>query len=139
MATNNFGADFAAQLADYFISGTDITAPPTNVYITLYDDTGAELNGSLQNGRVAIAPGTDFQQGADATVFENGVEVNFGEATADITVSEFAIKDNDATDTNALEYYRGDVTGAPLDFSDGVRVFFSAGELSVDILDQTNN
>ncbi len=28
----DFGQDFAAELADYFISGTDITAPPATVW-----------------------------------------------------------------------------------------------------------
>lgn len=139
--TNDFGQDFAAELADYFISATDITAPPATVYVTLYDDTGTELNGSLQNGRVGVSPGTDFQQGADTTQFENAVEINFGENTSggQITVQEFAIKDQDADDATALEYYRADIQNAPQNFSDATRVFFPTGDLSVNVLDQTND
>jgi hypothetical protein len=137
--TNDFGTDFAEELANYFISGTDITAPPTDVYVTLYDDTGTELNGDVSNGRVALSVGGDIQQGGDATQFENAVEVNFGEATSDITVQEFAIKDQDANDATALEYFRADVTNAPQSYTSGTRVFFAVGDLDVDILDQTNN
>lgn len=137
--TNDFGTDFAAELAAYFISGTDITAPPADVYVTLYDDTGTELNGSLQNGRVAVSPGAGFNQGADTTQFENANEINFGEATADITVQEVAIKDSDADDATALEYFRHDINSAPQDFASGTRVFINAGELSENILDQTND
>lgn len=139
--TNDFGTDFAAELADYFIGGNDITAPPTDVYVTLYDDTGTELNGSLQNGRVAVSPGTGFDQGADTTQFENAAEIDFGENTSggEITVQEFAIKDSDADDATALEYIRTDIQNAPQNFSDATRVFFPAGSLSVNVLDQTND
>lgn len=137
--TNDFGADFAADIADYFITGTDVPAPPATVYVTLYDDGGTELNGSLQNGRVPLTIGTDLVQGADATQFENGSEVDFGEATADITVQEIAIKDQDADDATALEFFRRDITGAPQDFATQTRVFFSAGDLSFNILDQAND
>jgi len=136
--TNDFGQDFAQELAEYFSAGTDVTAPPGTVYVTLYDDTGSELNGDLQNGRVGVSPGSGWDQGADATEFENANEINFGDNTSGstITVQEFAIKDSDNTDTNALEYFRADVQNAPQDFSDGTRVFFAAGELSVNVLDQ---
>jgi hypothetical protein len=141
MSSNDFGADFAAELAAYFTGGTDVTAPPATVYITLYDDTGTELNADLQNGRVGVSPGADFQQGADATQFENAVEVDFGEVTAssNITVQEFAIKDSDADDATALEYYRSDITDAPQEYAPNTRVFFEAGGLSVNVLDRTND
>jgi len=137
--TNDFGTDFAEELAAYFLTATDITAPPTDVYVTLYDDTGTELNGSLQNGRVAVSTSGGFSQGADATQIENAAEVNFGEATADITVQEFAIKDSDADDATALEYFRADINSAPQDFATNTRVFFEAGQLTANILDKTND
>lgn len=137
--TNDFGTDFAEDLADYFISGTDVPAPPTDVYVTLYDDTNTEINGDLQNGRVALSVGADIQQGVDATTFENAVEVNFGEATADVTIQEFALKGSDADDATALEFFRAPITNAPQSFTSGTRVFFAAGDLDVNILDQTND
>jgi hypothetical protein len=131
--TNDFGADFAAELTQYVVGGTDIPAAEATYYVTLYDDTGTELNASLQNGRVGVAT-ADWTTTA-TSAFENAAEVNFGEAIGDITVQEFAIKDIDDTDANARELFRANITNAPQDFADGTRVFFSAGDLDVDVLD----
>jgi len=139
--TNDFAEQFAQELVAYFTAGTDITPPPTDAYVTLYDDTGTELNGSLQNGRVAVSIGAGWTQGGDATQFENANEIDFGEVIggSTITVQEFALKDQDADDATALEYFRTDITNAPQDYADNTRVFYSAGELSVNILDNTND
>ena len=133
--TNDFGTDFADELTDYVVDGTDIPAAEATYYVTLYDDIGTELNGSLQNGRVGVGT-TDWTE-TDSNAFENAAEINFGENTSggSITVQEFAIKDIDDTDANARELFRADITNAPQNFADGTRVFFSAGELDVDILD----
>ncbi len=130
--SNDFGVDFATDITELFTAGTDITAP-TTVYVTLYDDTGTELNASLQNGRVGVTVGSGWT--ATNTAFENAAEIDFGECTADITVQEFALKDSDADDATAKEYFRAPITDAPQDFADGTRVFFAAGDLDVDILD----
>lgn len=130
--TNDFGADLATELTEYFSAGTDIPAAEATYYVTLYDDLGNELNGSLQNGRVGVATADITKTN---TAFENAAEINFGEATADITVQEAAIKDIDDTDANARILLRADITDAPQDFADGTRVFFEAADLSWDILD----
>ncbi len=130
--SNDFGVDFATDITELFTAGTDITAP-TTVYVTLYDDAGNELNGDLQNGRVGVTVGSGWD--ATNTAFENTNEIDFGECTADITVQEFALKDSDADDATAKEYFRANITDAPQDFADGTRVFFAAGDLDVDILD----
>lgn len=130
--TNDFGADLSGELTDYFASGTDIPAAETTYYVTLYDDTGTELDGSLQNGRVGVA-NADLTR--TNTAFENAAEITFGETTGDITVQEAAIKDIDDTDANARILLRADITDAPQDFANGTRVFFEAADLSWDILD----
>ncbi len=130
--SNDFGAALADELTEYFASGTDIGAPETTYYVTLYDDTGSELNASLQNGRLALSNADINRNG---TAIENAAELNFGEATADITVQEGAIKDIDDTDANSRVLLRADINTAPQDYADGTRVFFNAGELSFDILD----
>jgi len=83
--TNDFGVDFATELTEYFTAGTDITAPPATVYVTLYDDTGTELNGSLQNGRVGVTVGSGWTK--TNTAFENAAEINFGEVTGGSTIT----------------------------------------------------
>lgn len=131
--TNDFGVDFADELTEYFTSGTDITAPPSTAYVTLYDDTGTEVHDDLPNGRVGVDIGGGWDK--TNTAFENADEINFGEALEDITVEEFAIKDEDADDDTALTYFQAAITDAPQDFATDTRVFFAPGELSVDILD----
>lgn len=131
--SNDFAADFATDIVELFTAASNLPTDPGTVYVTLYDDTGTELNGSLQNGRVGVSTGAGWTK--NATDFENASEVNFGEATADITVQEFALKDQDADDATAKEYFRADITNAPQDFANGTRVFFEAGQLSVDVLD----
>jgi len=132
---DDFGIDLAEDLTDYIVDGTDIPAASATYYVTLYDDTGTELNGDLQNGRVGV--GTADWTETDATAFENAAEVDFGEVTATgtITVQEFAIKDADATDANSRVLYRAAITNAPQDFAADTRVFFEAGELDVDVLE----
>jgi len=132
--SNDFGADFAADLTDYLSQGTDLPTSPGTVYITLYDDAGNELNSSLQNGRVAVTTGTGFNE-PTTTSFENANEIDFGEATSDITIQEFAIKKGDADDGNTTIYARSDITNAPQDFTTNTRVFFEAGKLTVDVLE----
>lgn len=133
--TNDFGADFAGELTDYIVDGTDLPAASGTYYVTLYDDTGTELNGDLQNGRVGVT-NADWTETA-ASAFENAAEINFGEvtATSNITVQEFAIKDSDADDATARELFRSDIVDAPQEFAPDTRVFFMAGDLDVDILD----
>ena len=133
--TNDFGTDFANELTDYIVDGTNVPNAETTYYVTLYNDSGTELNGDLQNGRVGV--GTADWTETDSNAFENASEINFGEVTAGagITVQEFAIKDTDADDATARELFRADINNAPQDFADNTRVFFEAGDLDVDILD----
>ena len=133
--SNDFGADFAGEITDYFVDGVDIPAAEATYYVTLYDDAGNELNGDLSNGRVPVGT-ADWTETA-ASAFENASEINFGEvtATSNITVQEFAIKDTDADDATARELIRSPIVDAPQEFAPDTRVFFIAGDLDVDILD----
>lgn len=134
--TSDWGADFAAELTDYLSQGVDLPTAPGTVYVTLYDDTGTELNADLQNGRVAVTTGAGFNE-PTPTSFENANQVDFGEVTAGsvITVDEFAIKDADADDATATELVRAKITDNPQKFADKTQVFFDPGELTVDVLE----
>jgi len=133
--TNDFGTDFADEITDYFVDGTDIPAAETTYFVTLYDDQGNELNGSLQNGRVGVD--TTAWSETDSNAFDNDNAIDFGENTSGgtITVQEFAIKDTDAGDASARELIRADINNAPQNFADGTVVTFDDGDLDVDILD----
>ena len=130
--TNDFGEDLAPAIAEFIADGTELFTPPTDVYVTLFDDDGNELNDDLENGRVAVATETGWT--ITGSEFENADEIDFGEASADITVQEFAFYDSD-TDGSDNELIRADITDAPESFTDGTRVFFDAGELTTDILE----
>lgn len=135
-SNNDFGNDLAESLTQYIAEGSDLPAAPATVYVTLYDDTGTELNADLQNGRVGVSTAGDWT--VNGSFFENANEINFGEALADITVQSFALKDSDADDATATEFIRADITDAPQDFATETRVFFAAGDLDVNILDQND-
>jgi len=136
--TNDFGDDFAEDIAAVFSAATDITAP-ASVWLTLYDDTGTELDGSLQNGRVQVTVPGGINQGADATQLENANEVDFGEASGDITVQDFGVKSADDTDANATVFFKGPVQNSPQDFAVNTRVFYDPADLNVNVLDYTND
>lgn len=131
--TQDFGTDFASEIVDYVAGGSAFPAAPGTVYVTLYDGAGNELNADVQNGRVAVSTGTGFTD--NGTDFENSSEINFGEATSDITVQEVALKDSDAADGTAREFFRAAITNAPQDFATGTRVFLAAGQATFDVLD----
>jgi len=137
--TNDFGSGYAQEIAAQFINGDPVSAPPGTVYVTLYDDTGTELNASLENSRVGVSVPAGWQQGADPTQFENAVQVDFGEAEGELDVQEFAIKRNDAVDGSTVIYYRDAIADAPQTFADATQVFFAPGALTVNVLDVLND
>jgi hypothetical protein len=109
-----------------------VASPPSDLYVTLFDDTGTELDGDLQNGRVQTSAGGDW--GLVGTGFENSSEINFGEALADITIQDVAIFDA-ASGGNEIARY--DIDSAPDDRNTGTRIFFPANDLSFDVVDRT--
>ncbi|MFP4117240.1 MAG: hypothetical protein ACLFSD_00105 [Salinivenus sp.] len=132
--SDNFSEYTAEQITEWLSQGDDMPTAPDPLYVTLYDDGGSELDGDLENGRVSTDAGTDWDE-PDATSFENANDIDFGEATTDITVQEVAIKDADDTDGNSNVLVRGDIQDAPQDFSDGTQVLFEAGDFDFDVLD----
>lgn len=123
------------ELTAWMSQGDAMPTPPDPVYVTLFDDTGTELDGSFQNGRVSVAAGTGFSL-VGTNDFENAAEVDFGEATADVTIQDVALYDSDTAGSNN-ELARYAIDAAPQNVSTGTRVFFSAGDLNFDVLDRT--
>jgi len=129
----DFSPYTAQQVADWMSQGT-INAAPSNIWVTLFDDTGTELDGDVANGRVSTTAGTDWD--SPGTDFDNAVEIDFGEAQANITIQDVALYDSDTGGSNN-ELARYSIDAAPQDVNSGVRVFFSAGDLSFDVVDNT--
>jgi len=130
---SDFSVYSAGEVVSWLSQGT-VDTPPDPIFVTLFDDTGAELDGSLQNGRVSTTAGTDWD--VVNTSFENAIEIDFGDATADITVQDVALYDSDTGGSNN-ELARYTIQSAPRNISSGTRVFFPASQLSFDVVDRT--
>jgi hypothetical protein len=122
----------AGQFVDWLSQGTIDTAP-SNIYITVYDDTGTELDGDLANARASTTAGTDWT--VNGTDFENTNLIDLGEATADLTnIQDVALFDA-ATGGNELARYT--LNDANFDLSTGSKLQFEAGQLTFDVIDRT--
>ena len=131
---SDFSEYIAAQIRDWMSQNTQMDTPPNTLWITLFNDQDAEVDGDLENGRIPVATdGTDWT--VTNTSFENAVEIDFGEATADIAdVVDVALYDSDVGGNEIARYT---LTDAPISFSERTRVFFDPQELSFDIVDRT--
>jgi hypothetical protein len=131
---SDFSVYTAEQITDWMSQGSINTAP-ADLYITVFDDTGTELDGSLSNARAQTSAGTDWNEDADGTGFENANLISLGEATASLSnIQEVGIFDS-ATGGNLLARYT--LTDAPFDLATGSSIEFKAGELAFDVIDRT--
>jgi hypothetical protein len=111
-----------------------VATPPSNLYVALFDGTGTERSSDFASaGRVSTTTGTDWT--IVSTGFENANEINFGEASVDVTgLQDIALFDA-ATGGNEIARY--DMTDAPFDVSSGTSLTFTAGKISFDVQDRT--
>jgi hypothetical protein len=130
---SDFSVYTAGQIADWMSQGTINTAP-ANLFIALFDDTGAERSSDFASGgRVSTAAGTDWT--IVSTGFENASDIQFGEATVDVTnVQDIGLFD---ASTGGNEIARYTMTDAPFDVSAGTSLTFTAGNVSFDVQDRT--
>jgi hypothetical protein len=130
---SDFSVYTAGQIADWMSQGTINTAP-SNLFIALFDDTGAERSSDFASGgRVSTAAGTDWT--IVSTGFENASDIQFGEATVDVTnVQDIGLFD---ASTGGNEIARYTMTDAPFDVSAGTSLTFTAGNVSFDVQDRT--
>jgi len=130
---SDFSVYTAGQIADWMSQGTIETAP-SDLYVTVFDDTGTERASDFASGgRVSTTTGTGWN--IVATGFENANEVSFGEATADVAnLQDIALFDA-ATGGNEIARYN--LSGAPFDVSSGTTLAFPAGNISFDVQDRT--
>jgi len=130
---SDFSVYTAGQVADWMSQGTIATAP-SNLYVTVFDDTGTERASDFASGgRVSTTTGTDWS--IVNTGFENAAEVSFGEATADVNgLQDIALFDA-ATGGNEIARYA--LSGAPFDVSSGTTLAFPGGNITFDVQDRT--
>lgn len=131
---SDFSVYTAGEIADWMSQGT-ITTPPSNLYVAVFDDTGTEVSGDFANDRPSTATGTDWT--IVSTGFENANQIDFGEASVDVTnIQDVALFDADLA-TGGNEIARYDITEALFDVSAGTNLIFSPGDLSFDVVDRT--
>ena len=130
---SDFSVYTAEQVADFMSQGT-IETPPSELYIAVFDDTGTERSSDFgSGGRVSTTAGTDWN--IVGTGFENANDIDFGEATSDVTgLQDIALFD---ASTGGNEIARYALSGAPFDVSEGTTLAFPAGNISFDVQDRT--
>jgi hypothetical protein len=122
----------ANQFNDWLSQGT-IDAAPSNIYVTVFDSGGTELDGDLSNARASTTAGTDWNE--NGTSFTNANDIDLGEAAVDISnVDEIALYDA-ATGGNELARYT--LADSTFDLSAGTNLIFDAGEIDFDVIDRT--
>lgn len=131
MSASDLSVFTATQILEALFKNTDFTGI-ANVYVTVYDDTNTELDGSLSGTRAQTAP-TDWT--VTDTEIANANVIDLGEATSDISnVTDVALFDA-ATGGNELARY--ELTDAPFDLADGTQLSFPVGDLQFDVRDRT--
>ena len=130
---SDFSPYLAGEIVDWMSQGTAFDGAPSDLYVTVFDDTNTERDGSLTGARAAVP--TDTGWTVTATSFENADDVSLGEASEDISnITDVALYDAE-TDGNQLARY--EINEAPFTVADGSTLTFQAGELSFDVVDNT--
>jgi len=131
---SDFSVYTAEQITDWMSQGTVATAP-TDLYVTVFDSGGNELDGSFPNARFQTDTGADWNEDADGTGFTNANNIDFGEAASDVTdVTDIALYD---ASTGGNEIARYQLTDAPFDVSAGTNLIFLSDDIDFDVRDRT--
>ena len=131
---SDFSVYTAEQITDWMSQGT-IEAAPTDLYVTVFDSGGNELDGDFPNARAQTSTGTDWNEDADGTGFTNANNIDFGEAASDVTdVTDVALYD---ASTGGNEIARYQLTDAPFDVSAGTNLIFLSDDIDFDVRDRT--
>ena len=130
---SDFSEYLAGEIVDWMSQGTDVDPAPSNVYVTVFDDTDTERDGSLTDARAEVSTTDGWTR--TNTAFENADDISLGEASTDIeNITDVALYDADS-DGNELARY--EIDQAPFTVADGSTLTFQAGELSFDVIDNT--
>jgi len=129
---SDFSVHIAGEILDLMTQGT-VRTPPSNIYVAVIDNTGSERSTDFQNNRASTTAATDWT--ITDTEVANANDISLGEATVDVNgLVDVALFDS-ATGGNKLAQYTMDAT--PFDISSGTTLIFPAGDLSFDVIDQT--
>jgi len=128
---SDFSEYTAEQFVDWMSQGT-VETPPSNLYVTLFDSGGDEVDADFPDMRLETSP--DDWDVVD-TSFENNVNLDFGEAADDVDgIVDVALFDAE-TDGNEIARYQ--IEDSPKDISAGTNAIYLIGEISFDVRDRT--
>jgi len=128
---SDFSVYTAEQIVDWMSQGT-VATPPSNLYVTLFDSGGDEVDGAFPNMRLETST-TDWD--VTETSFENNTNLDFGEASEDVDgIVDVALFDAE-TDGNEIARYQ--INDTPKDIAAGTNAIYLIGELSFDVRDRT--
>jgi hypothetical protein len=129
---SDFSVHIAGEILNLMTQGT-VRTPPSNIFVAVIDNTGTERSTDFQNDRASTSAGTDWT--ITDTEVANANDISLGEATVDVNgLVDVALFDS-ATGGNKLAQYTMDAT--PFDISSGTTLIFPAGDLSFDVIDET--
>jgi len=129
---SDFSVHIAGEILDLMTQGT-VRTPPSNIFVAVIDNTGTERSTEFQNDRASTSAGSDWT--VTDTEVANANDISLGEATTDVNgLVDVALFDS-ATGGNKLAQYTMDST--PFDVATGTTLTFPAGDLSFDVIDET--
>jgi len=130
---SDFSAYLAGEIVDWMSQGTQLDTPPSSVWVTIFDDTDTERDGSFTGARAEVDTTSGWTK--VGTDFENAAEINLGEASQTVqNITDVALYD---AETGGNQLARYTINEAPFNVSDGSQLTFQAGELSFDVVDNT--
>lgn len=129
----DFSAYLAGEIVDWMSQNTQMPTPPTDLYVTIFDDTNTERDGAFTGARAAVSTSTGWT--VSGTAFENTNDVSLGEAAQDVNnIQDVALYD---AGTGGNELARYQINEAPFSVANGSTLTFQAGELSFNVVDNT--
>lgn len=132
-------SDYLEDLVlNWALNADDMPAAPANVYVALFNgdptdsgEEGTEVTATIRAaGRVVATFGAITPDSAGANAIANDVEVDFGDADGQATISHFAIFDDpDPGEGNML--YSAALTAGSQVIGAGTTVRFAVGALDI--------
>jgi len=130
---SDFSAYLAGEITDWMSQNTQLDTPPASLWVTVFDDTDTELDGNLTGARAEVAAPAGWTK--VGTNFENANQISLGDASTQlVNVTDVALYDSE---TGGNEIARYQIQQAPFNVADGSELTFEAGELTFDVVDNT--
>lgn len=130
---SDFSSYLAGQIADWMSQDSQLDTPPTSLWITVFDDTDTELDANLTGARSEVTNPAGWT--LVSTGFENTNQISLGDASTQLqNVTDVALYD---AETGGNQIARYTIDQAPFNVANGSELTFEPGELSFDVVDNT--